>query len=70
GDHVFVLAPAEGGELRASERRVVSGPVLGDEVVVASGLAAGEVVAASGSFKLYEGALVAVVAGTEAVAAR
>ncbi len=62
GDHVFVLdRDAEGGA-RARQRMVVSGPVLGDEVVIRSGLAAGEAVAATGSFKLFEGALVALAA--------
>ncbi|MFO0985095.1 MAG: efflux RND transporter periplasmic adaptor subunit [Planctomycetota bacterium] len=60
GDHVFVLAPQEDGRVRAVQRTVASGPVLGDEVVIESGLAAGEEVAASGSFKLREGVLVAV----------
>jgi membrane fusion protein (multidrug efflux system) len=39
---------------------VQGGAILGDEVVIESGLAAGEQVAASGSFKLREGVLVAV----------
>jgi membrane fusion protein (multidrug efflux system) len=39
---------------------VRSGEVLGDEVVIRSGLQAGEQVAASGSFKLRDGLLVAV----------
>jgi len=56
GDHVFIL----GEDGRAHERRVESGRMLGDEVVIENGLSAGERVAASGSFKLYEGALVAV----------
>ena len=34
--------------------------MVGDEVLIVSGLEAGETVAASGSFKLREGALVAV----------
>jgi membrane fusion protein, multidrug efflux system len=59
GDHVYVLAadPA-GGEVRARFRRVQAGPVLGNDVVILDGLAAGEQVAASGSFKLRDGALV------------
>jgi membrane fusion protein (multidrug efflux system) len=61
GDHVFVLEPDGAGALRAHERKVVGGTSLGDDVVVESGLASGERVAAAGSFKLYEGALVAVV---------
>jgi membrane fusion protein, multidrug efflux system len=61
GDHVFVVAPDEDGRLRAHARPVESGPVLEDEVLVLSGLAAGEQVASAGSFKLREAALVAVV---------
>ena len=34
--------------------------MLGDEIVILAGLSAGEQVAASGSFKLREGVLVAV----------
>jgi len=59
GDHVFVIAPDSEGALRASLRGVRSGPVLGDEVLILEGLEAGDRVAASGSFKLREGALVA-----------
>jgi membrane fusion protein, multidrug efflux system len=59
GDHVFVIAADPQGQSRASMRLVKSGPVMGDEVVIESGLKAGEAVAASGSFKLREGALVA-----------
>jgi len=60
GDRVFVIdRDAEGGS-RARLRRVEAGTVLGDLVVVEGGLEAGEEVAATGSFKLYDGALVAV----------
>jgi membrane fusion protein (multidrug efflux system) len=38
---------------------VVSGPVLGEEVIILDGVAPGDRVATSGSFKLREGALVA-----------
>ena len=41
-------------------RPVQSGEVLGDEVLIHAGLAAGDRVAASGSFKLRDGAPVAV----------
>lgn len=58
GSSVFVLQPDREGKLRAHERRVTSGAVLGDEVVVESGLELGETVATAGSFKLREGALV------------
>jgi membrane fusion protein (multidrug efflux system) len=61
GDHVFVIAPASDGKMRAHLRPVESGAVLGDEVVIRTGVASGEVVAASGAFKLREAALVAVV---------
>jgi membrane fusion protein (multidrug efflux system) len=39
---------------------VSAGPVIGDDIVVLAGLSAGEQVAASGSFKLRESALVTV----------
>jgi membrane fusion protein (multidrug efflux system) len=60
GDHVFVIAAAKDGKTRAQLRLVKTGPVLGDEIVIVDGLAAGERVAASGSFKLRDAALVAV----------
>ncbi len=60
GDHVFVLAAGADGKTRAQLRRVSSGAVLGDEIVVLDGLTAGEQVAASGSFKLRDAALVAI----------
>lgn len=60
GDHVFVIAAAKDGKTRAQLRLVTTGPVLGDEIVIVDGLAAGERVAASGSFKLRDAALVAV----------
>jgi len=54
GDHVWVVAPDSTGTMRAHERTVQSGPVLGDTVLIVGGLQAGEQVAASGSFKLRE----------------
>ena len=60
GDHVFVIGAAKDGKTRAQLRLVKIGPVLGDEIVIVDGLAAGERVAASGSFKLRDAALVAV----------
>jgi membrane fusion protein (multidrug efflux system) len=60
GDHVFVIAPDKDGKTRAYVRQVESGPMLGDEVMVLAGLAAGERVAASGSFKLRDAVLVAI----------
>jgi membrane fusion protein, multidrug efflux system len=59
GDHVFVIAADSTGKTRAHERPVVSGPILGEEVVILSGVKPGEQIATSGSFKLREGALVA-----------
>ena len=60
GDHVFVLSATDDGKTRAQLRRVSSGPVLGDEIVILDGLTPGERVAASGSFKLRDAVLVAV----------
>ncbi|HET9492569.1 MAG TPA: efflux RND transporter periplasmic adaptor subunit [Methylomirabilota bacterium] len=64
GDHVFVIAPDKDGKPRARMRPVVSGPMLGDEAVIETGLAAGERVAASGSFKLREAVLVSIAEAT------
>jgi membrane fusion protein, multidrug efflux system len=58
GDHVFIIATGQDQKPRAHLRPVVSGPMLGDDVVIRSGLAEGDRVAASGSFKLREGVLV------------
>ncbi|HEY1908695.1 MAG TPA: efflux RND transporter periplasmic adaptor subunit [Myxococcaceae bacterium] len=60
GDHVWVLAADESGTLRAHERAVSSGPLVGDSVLILKGLKPGEQVAASGSFKLREAARVQV----------
>ena len=60
GDQVFVLAPDKDGKTRAHGRKVIAGPALGDDIVILDGISAGERVAASGSFKLRESALVAV----------
>lgn len=65
GDHVFVIETGKDGKPRAHVRRVRSGALLGDEVLILAGLRAGEQVATSGSFKLREGVLVAV--ATESV---
>lgn len=62
GDHVFVVSNDAQGKQRAHAKPVVSGPVVGDEVLVLSGLQPGDQVAAQGSFKLRDEALV-VVAG-------
>ncbi|OQW65932.1 MAG: efflux transporter periplasmic adaptor subunit [Nitrospira sp. ST-bin4] len=60
GDQVFVIQPDEHGKTRAHARLVESGAMLGDEVVIHTGLSANEMVAASGSFKLRDGVLVAI----------
>jgi len=60
GDHVYVVAPDDQGVPRAHMRMVKGGPMLGDLVLIVEGLALGEQVAASGSFKLREGVKVAV----------
>ncbi len=67
GDHVFVIAPDEDGKPRAHLRQVESGTVLGDEVLILAGLSAGEQVAASGSFKLREAALVAIASAPQSL---
>ncbi len=54
---MFVITE-EDGKLRARQRTVQTGPVQDDEIAIEKGLAAGEVIAASGSFKLRDGLLV------------
>ncbi len=68
GDHVFVIESGKDGKPRAHVRRVRSGALLGDEVLIHAGLNAGEQVATSGSFKLREGVLVAAAAGSAKLA--
>lgn len=70
GNHVFVIAPDPSGQHRAQQRAVQSGEVIGDEVLIHTGLLAGERVAASGSFKLSEGTRVAISNAPEQVASR
>jgi membrane fusion protein, multidrug efflux system len=69
GDHVFVLHEAD-GLIRAVQRAVQAGAVLGDSVLILAGLEAGERVAAAGSFKLHEGALVYVAPDAAATSVR
>jgi membrane fusion protein (multidrug efflux system) len=69
GDHVFVIGPDKEGKTRAQMKRVQSGPMLGDSVLILEGLTAGERVATSGSFKLREGVLVAVAGDSTAAPA-
>ena len=70
GDHVFVLATDSTGTTRSLLRMVVTGPALGDDVVIVQGLTAGERVAASGSFKLRDAAKVAIANDSSAVNGR
>ncbi len=61
GDHVFlVVKGAKEGEFRAKQKFVKLGPSIagGSDVIVTDGLNEGDEVAASGSFKLRDGALV------------
>jgi membrane fusion protein (multidrug efflux system) len=62
GQHVYLLVE-EGGRLRARQRIVQTGPVVGDEIAIVDGLAEGDLVASAGSFKLREGLLVQADAG-------
>jgi membrane fusion protein (multidrug efflux system) len=65
GDQVFVIEMDKQGQTRAYARQVESGAMLGDEVVTYAGVNTGERVAASGSFKLRDGVLVAVAGDRE-----
>ncbi len=67
GDHVFVVLADEHGQTRARLRQVQVDAMSGDEIVITKGLEPGEQVAASGSFKLREAALVAVTNAPESV---
>ena len=60
GDHVFVIVTDSAGALRAHQQQVQTGAVTGDEVLILAGLAAGDRVATSGSFKLREAVRVAI----------
>ncbi|MDR4469564.1 MAG: efflux RND transporter periplasmic adaptor subunit [Nitrospira sp.] len=59
-DQVFVLTTDHDGQTRVHARQVESGPMIGDDVVIYTGLKPGEQVAALGSFKLREGLLVSI----------
>lgn len=62
GDHVYVITPDPKPDnpaaMKSHQQLVKLGANLGDKVIVESGLKAGDLLAASGSFKLREGALV------------
>ena len=69
GDFVFVVVPDQESKPRAQQRPVTVEALAGDEVVIRTGLAVGEQVATSGSFKLRDAVLVAVLPKPESVAA-
>jgi membrane fusion protein (multidrug efflux system) len=58
GDQVYKIVPAEQGTFRAKQAFVTLGETLGSDVIVVSGLEPGEEIAAAGSFKLRDQALV------------
>jgi len=58
GQHVFVVTADKDGQLRALQRVVETGPVVGQDIAITKGLALGEQIATSGSFKLSDGAQV------------
>ena len=59
GDAVYIVADVN-GQLRAASRQVRLGQTIGDQlIVILDGLEPGAVIAADGSFKLRDGALVA-----------
>lgn len=62
GDHVFVIeADAKDPQkLRAHQRFIKTGPMIGNDLIVMEGLKLGERVAANGSFKLREGVAVTI----------
>jgi membrane fusion protein (multidrug efflux system) len=66
GDHVFVIVADEKGQTRARVREVQIDAMAGDDAVITKGLEPGERVAASGSFKLREAALVSVINAPDA----
>jgi membrane fusion protein (multidrug efflux system) len=57
GQHVFVLEK-DGDKTRARQRAVQTGAVVNDEIAINNGLVVGDLIAASGSFKLRDGTLV------------
>jgi membrane fusion protein, multidrug efflux system len=61
GDHVYLIKKLGDGVTRVQSRKVQSGPANGDEILILSGITEGERVAASGSFKLRDDALVTIV---------
>ncbi len=62
GDHVFLIGEPKQGDKgpRAQQRFVRTGPVVGQDIVIMSGIANGDRVATTGAFKLRDGVLVAI----------
>lgn len=60
GDHVFLLAKDDKGQLRAKQQFVRIGPMQGDAIIILDGLQEGDQIAASGSFKLHDAIAVSV----------
>lgn len=59
GNHVFIIVPGEApNTFRAKQVFVKLGAAIGEDVIVTEGLTNGQEVAAAGSFKLRDGALV------------
>ena len=58
---VFIVEPDQAGALRAYSRQVVPGPAIDGWLSIVSGLDVGQLVVAEGSFKLRDGALVAII---------
>ncbi|MGQ0627740.1 MAG: efflux RND transporter periplasmic adaptor subunit [Phycisphaerales bacterium] len=55
-DQVFLVVEGEKpGSLRAKQRFVKLGPAVGSDVIILEGVAAGDQIAATGSFKLHDG---------------
>lgn len=64
GDHVFMAVPGEKPEeLRARQRFVKLGPIIGEDVIVNDGVKVGDRLASIGSFKLRENALLMPITG-------
>ena len=55
GDYVYIVETDEGGENRVQRKKVELGDRYGDQVIVNSGLSAGDYIANTGAFKLRPG---------------
>jgi multidrug efflux pump subunit AcrA (membrane-fusion protein) len=58
GRFVYIITPAEKGELRAKARPVTTGEERNRYVLIDSGLTVGEHIATDGAYKLHDGMLV------------